>query len=105
VKEATPAQTVYTLEGSALLSTDADPARAARGFDVNLLGHLIFDRKTGAFVRFDVVALGEHWGEGPYTRKARPGRSPLGVAIELAPADGTVVPPQFARELAAYLGR
>ena len=51
-----------------------------------------------------LVALGDHWGEGQYTRGARPGRQPLGVAFELtkgeAPADR--VPPQGARMAQTY---
>jgi hypothetical protein len=95
------------LEGAALLATDADPARARRGFDVRLLGHLHYDVAKEAFERFDIVAVGDHWGEGAFTRNARPGRTPLGVAFELAkgtePADK--VPPQGARELREYLGK
>jgi hypothetical protein len=95
------------LEGSALLATDADLARARRGFDVRLLGHLHYDAGKKAFDRFDVVALGEHWGDSKFTPGARPGRTPLGVAFELAngtsPADR--VPPQGARDLGEYLGQ
>ena len=60
---------------------------------------------TGTIDRFDLVAFGDHWGSGPYTGGARPGRAPLGVAFELsrgeAPADR--VPPQAAREWNAYV--
>lgn len=92
------------LEGEMLLATDADPKKASRGYDVRLLGHVRYDVKKKAFDRFDAVALGEHWGEGPYTRGARPGRTPLGVAFELstgAPSDR--VPPQGSRALRGYL--
>jgi hypothetical protein len=95
------------LEGSALLATDADPARAKRGFDVRLLGRLHAGAGTKALDRFDVVAAGEHWGEGKFTPGARPGRTPLGVAFELAKGTSPVdrVPPQGAREIGEYLGR
>jgi hypothetical protein len=93
------------LDGQILLSTDADPAKAKRGYDVRLLGYVELSRKGPAVTRFDVVALGDHWGEGTYTRGARPGRTPLGVAFQLA--DGKqaadAVPPQAAREWAEYL--
>jgi hypothetical protein len=92
------------LEGSALLATAADPPRAARGYDARLLGWLRYDRKKRVFDRFNVVAVGEHWGESALTRRARPGRTPLGVAFELSrgePADR--VPPQGSRWLAGYL--
>jgi hypothetical protein len=106
VEEATAAGVRLRLEGAALAATDPDPARAARGFDVGLLGYLRYDLTKKNFERFDVVAVGDHWGEGTYTRRARPGRAPLGIAFELAgggrPADR--VPPQGARWLPGYLG-
>jgi hypothetical protein len=95
-----------TLEGSALLATVADPAEAKRGFDAKLFGYLSFDRTKEEFDRFDIVAEGNFWGEGTYTRGARPGRKPFGVAIELAgdkPTDR--IPPQFAREFREYFGK
>jgi hypothetical protein len=105
VAEVTPAAVTLRLEGSALLATDADPARADRGFDVQLLGYLRYNTATKALDRFDVVALGDHWGQGSLTRGARPGRTPLGGAFELARGDGPGdrVPPQGARWLQGYL--
>ena len=92
------------LTGQALLATEADPKSARRGYDVSLRGQLRYDRSKKAVTRFDVVAAGEHWGEGTFTRRARTGRTPLGVAFELSagaePADR--VPPQAAREVSAY---
>jgi hypothetical protein len=94
------------LEGHALLSTNADERRAERGFDVHLLGTVEVDARKTRLVRFDVVAVGDHWGEGTYTRGARPGRTPLGVALEVAVegSQGRDVPPQGARVLPEYLG-
>jgi hypothetical protein len=95
------------LEGAVLLATDANVKLADRGFDVRLLGDLQYDRQRQAFERIDIVALGDHWGEGHFTQGARPGKSPLGIVLELShggdPADQ--VPPQGAREIAEYLGR
>jgi hypothetical protein len=107
VEEVTPAAVLLRLEGSALLATDPDPAKADRGFDVRLAGQIRYDRAKQAIDRFDVVAVGDHWGEGPFTRRARPGRQPLGVAFELADARSAadLVPPQAAREVNAYFGR
>jgi hypothetical protein len=107
VEDVTPTAVRLRLEGSALLATDADIAKAARGFDVRLLGRLTYDRAKHALERFDVVAVGDHWGEGTYTRGARPGRQPLGIAFELARGNTAAdqVPPQAARELNAYFGR
>jgi hypothetical protein len=94
------------LEGTALLSTDTDPTRARRGYEASLLGTLVYDVEKKAITRFDFVALGEHWGQGTNTPGARPGRTPLGIAFELAsgkPAD--LVPPQAAREFSEYMGK
>jgi hypothetical protein len=107
VEEVTPAALRLRLEGSALLATHAHDAQADLGFDVRLLGYLGYDRAGGKIDRFDVVAVGEHWGQGPFTRGARPGRQPLGVALELAGGKSAAdrVPPQGAREIHAYFGR
>jgi hypothetical protein len=94
------------VEGTALLATDADARKAKRGYDVALRGTLVYDMEKKAITRFELVALGEHWGEGRFTPGARPGRKPLGVAFELAgdkPADR--VPPQAAREYEEYMGK
>jgi hypothetical protein len=92
------------LEGTALLATDADPQKAKRGYDVAVLGTLRFDRTTKVLDRFNVVALGQHWGSGPFTPGARAGRTPLGVAFEIARGDNgmDLVPPQGARDWKEY---
>lgn len=104
VQEADARQVLIRIEGQALLATDADVARAQRGFDAALLGYVRYDRAADRIDRFDLVALGEHWGEGHFTRGARPGRAPFGVAFELARGDkpGDAVPPQAAREERRY---
>ncbi len=92
------------LDGTVLLAERADAAAARRGYDARLLGYVHFNREKQAVERFDLAAIGDHWGEGQYTRGARPGRKPLGVAFELTkgetPADR--VPPQGARTAQAY---
>jgi hypothetical protein len=107
VEEVTPATVRLRLDGSALLATDKDAAKADRGFDVRLLGNVQYDRAKQRIDRFDVVAVGDHWGEGGYTGGARPGRQPLGIAFELAggKAAADLVPPQAARQIDAYFGR
>jgi hypothetical protein len=107
VEEVTPAAVRLRLDGSALLATRADAAKADRGFDVRLLGGVRYDRAKKAIDRFDVVAVGDHWGQGRFTGGARPGRQPLGVAFELAGGKSAadLVPPQAAREIATYFGR
>jgi hypothetical protein len=107
VEQVTPEQVRIRLDGSALLSTNADLAKAKRGYDVRLLGYLTYDRHANAITRFDILALGDHWGEGPFTAGARPGRTPLGIAFELAAGKSAAdrVPPQGARFLPGYFGR
>jgi hypothetical protein len=107
VEEVTAAAVKMRLEGSALLASHADVARAGRGFDARLLGSLHYDRARKVIDRLEIVAVGEHWGEGTFTRAARPGRQPLGIVFELARGDmpADLVPPQAAREIAAYFGR
>ena len=94
------------LEGNVLLSSDADEGRAMRGFDVQLLGYVSNDTEKKAITRFDMVAVGAHWGRGQHTRNARPGRSPLGIAFELARGNTAEdrIPPQAARDFDIYLG-
>jgi hypothetical protein len=106
VTEATEKHLQMRLVGTVLLTTNADPAQAARGFDVRLLGHVRCDRQQQVLERFDVVAVGDHWGEGTFTLNARKGRQPLGVVFELAQegSSASMVPPQAAREIGAYLG-
>jgi hypothetical protein len=104
VQEQAPGHVLLRLDGRALLATAPDPARAERGYDAALLGYVRYDRKSKRIDRFDVVALGDHWGQGTYTRGARPGRTPFGVAFELASGNkpGDTVPPQAAREEREY---
>ena len=104
VEDASRAGLRLRLDGAALLATDADPDRAERGFAARLLGYLHFDARAGRIDRFDLVAVGDHWGSGPYTSGARPGRTPLGIAFELTRDDSAAdrLPPQGARSLDAY---
>jgi hypothetical protein len=105
VEDASAAGVRLRLDGSAVLADDADLARAKRGFDARLLGYIHYDAKAKKIDRFDLVAVGDHWGEGIFTRGARPGRKPLGVAFALADGKSAAdrVPPQGAREIHAYL--
>jgi hypothetical protein len=104
VEEVTPSKLKLKLEGSALLATSADVKKAERGYDVQLLGWVEADRVKKVLTRFDAVAVGEHWGEGRFTGGARPGRTPLGVAFELADGkqEADKIPPQGARFLKGY---
>lgn len=56
---------------------------------LRFLGFLTYDARSGAFTAFDVVAVGEAWGETPNRAhgagaKAEPRRWPVGFAFELA---------------------
>jgi hypothetical protein len=106
VEETSDAGIKLRLEGKALL-TAKTRNEAERGYDARLLGFITYDRQKDAITRFDLVAVGDHWGEGPFTGHARPGRTPLGIAFELAtgksPADA--VAPQGAREVGEYFRR
>jgi hypothetical protein len=79
------------LRGSALMEADK------RGYDTKLTGVLEYDATKKAFTRFDVVAVGDWWGgDREANRFIRPGRTPLGIALELASGDrpSDFVPPK-----------
>lgn len=95
------------LDGAVLLATNADANKADRGYDVKLRGELRYSKKTDAFDRFDVAAIGEHWGDQPYEGKARPGKTALGVAFSLVDVTkpGNSIPPQGVRYDPPYWGK
>jgi hypothetical protein len=79
--------------GSARLAT----ANGGRGYDAELLGEIeVADDKV---VRLDLVALGQFWGEGAYTRGAPEGKFPLAIAFTLADGSDVAdsIPPQGSR--------
>ena len=106
--EAVTAQEVrLRVEGVVLLAIRADTAQADHGYDASLLGYLTYDPSRRTIRRFDMVSVGDHWGVGAHTRRdARQGRTPLGIAFELAKGDSPAdrVAPQAARELREYFG-
>jgi hypothetical protein len=94
------------LEGEAVVATDADVEKADRGYEARLLGNLRYVPAKKTFARFDVTAIGTHWGETALTRGAREGKTLLGVSFELAgDKPGDRVPPQGIRNLDDYYGR
>ena len=69
-----------------------------RGYKGEIDGYMRMHDKTGN-QDFHLVAIGDHWGEGTYTRGARPGKNPLAVVFALADRNKpeNQVPPQAAR--------
>ncbi|MEC7582871.1 MAG: hypothetical protein VYE77_01015 [Planctomycetota bacterium] len=60
------------------------------GFQTRLYGRLHFDHASNSFTRFDLLAPGYVWGRwgdanGTSMYVERPGRTPFGFALELAP--------------------
>lgn len=82
-----------TIRGRARLAT----ARGDRGFDAQIRG--VLETKQGRVTRLDLVAMGQFWGEGPYTRGAPKGKFPLAIAFTLADNTDVAdrVPPQGSR--------
>lgn len=85
------------LEGSAALGAEYETSekqdrkgsregKSVQGFEPKVLGYLTWDRKAGAFTRFDVIALGDAYGTpgGDHYFNYRPGRYPIGISLELA---------------------
>ena len=72
-------------------------AKGDRGYEAELLGRI--ETKAGKVTRLDVVAKGEFWGEGTYTRRAPKGRFPLAIAFTLADGKDAAdtIPPQGSR--------
>lgn len=102
--------TEYAIElrlgGEVLLCNDADPMKANRGYEATLHGKLVYQPSKQRFTMFEIVAIGEHWGDGDYTRKGtRPGKALLGIAFGLAdPANAADrVSPQGIRDRNAYM--
>ncbi|MCZ2343575.1 MAG: hypothetical protein LC104_17540 [Bacteroidales bacterium] len=88
-----------TLEGRIHWGSDFDAAQATSpngplelGFATPLYGKLEFDRRRQQCLRCEIVAPGEVWGRwGDANNNSmgieRPGRSPIGFALELATGD------------------
>lgn len=88
------------LAGRVVLSTRGGD----RGYEATLQGRV--EVQAGRVLGFNLVSLGQFWGEGPFTRNAPPGRFPLGVSFTLADGSDLAdrVPPQGSRGwVAGYL--
>jgi hypothetical protein len=96
VEDVSPERIRLRLDGLVHTGTEFDRDRATTpngplgfGFRAPLHGLVEYDRAKKAFVRFDVIALGEVWGRwgdanGKSLFSERPGRTPFGFALELA---------------------
>jgi hypothetical protein len=103
------------LEGRARLGKEP-PAGAAAGrtactrdwgYEPRLPGRLEYDPRRRVFTRFDVVALGDHFGRlGICDSGARPGLQPLGISFELVTGERAAdrVPPGRAATARHYFG-
>lgn len=75
------------------------------GYEPKLLGFLEYEPQQQVFTRFDIVALGDHFGRFvPSFGVARPGCQPLGVTFELVKGDRPAnrVPPGSASTARKY---
>lgn len=99
VEDVSPQKLRLRLVGFIHTGSDFDAAKAttpngplAFGYAAPIQGILEYDRVKQAFVRFDVVAPGDVWGRwgdanGNSQRVERPGRTPIGFALELTTGD------------------
>ena len=78
--------------GSVYLKTKS----GKRGYQAKLMGFFEIDDATGALKRFDLVALGEHWGKSRWVANAAKGKTPLAITFRLAKKNDIAftVPPQ-----------
>jgi hypothetical protein len=107
VEEATAERIRLAVQGDIVLATSPMLSEAQRGYQAKLQGEMVYDRRAKRWERVCLTAVGLHWGEGHYTQGARPGKSWLGVAFDLADATKPMdrVPPQGARDRQNYFGR
>jgi hypothetical protein len=100
VEDVTADEVRLKLTGTFLLSTGLDAATSKRGYDAALFGAIDYHPANRKITNLKMAVLGDHWGEGQYTAGARPGRTPFGIAFELADPTRTAdrVPPQASRE-------
>ena len=96
VEEVAPDRLHMSLKGAVRWGSTYDAAKALtpngplkQGFETQLEGRVVYDRKAETFTRFDLVAPGEVWGRwgdanGKSMYVERPGRQPFGFAFELA---------------------
>jgi hypothetical protein len=81
--------------------TRSDSKRRSRsddphGISTRILGRATYDLDRGAFVEFEVVALGRRWGRTRFNDRRRgPPSSPVGFVLRLAASDAPRVAPAY----------
>ena len=85
------------INGQLRATVQLKTAKGDRGYHTQLLGKL--EIKNGRVTRLDLVAKGQFWGEGTYTRNAPKGKFPLAIAFTLADGKDAAdtIPPQGSR--------
>ena len=78
-------------------SVHLETRRGDRGYQADIAG--VIEARTDKVTRLDLVAKGQFWGEGTFTRNAPKGKFPFAVATRLVTTDcaAAQVPPQAAR--------
>ena len=120
VEEVSPTTIRLSLEGFVHLGNAFDPRAApwknskdyvaSVGYEARLRGHLTYDRTQETFTRFDVVALGDMYGDASESNWLyRPGRHPVGFTFELVSGSSPAerLPPRgymTRKDLEWYLG-
>lgn len=74
------------------------------GFEGKLSGQISFS-SSGLLEKFDLLVTGKHWGEGRYTKGARPGKKPLGQVYQFIsqPSEADLILPQGLKGERSYL--
>ena len=77
---------------------DLEKNEGRLGFEGEIRGKMAVD-EGGQLTHFECLVLGRQWGEGTYTRGARPGKTPLGQVLLLSEATEArdQIPPQGIR--------
>jgi hypothetical protein len=90
-------------EGRIAGSVHLETKDGARGYRADLFG--VVEAKDGKVIRFDMVARGQFWGEGPYTPGAPKGKFPLAISFTLGKKDDPLynLVPDAVRCYADYL--
>ena len=106
VEVATASETQLRLEGSFVMSRPAQAKDAGRSFAVRLIGRIHYDGVNHRIDQFDMVAMGEHRGNGPHMAALPPGPHVVGIAFEQMDESEPFarIPPHGARHLEDYWG-